>query len=96
MAISDWSFVSYKKQKRSVEARAKLEMSSNLADEPTLANVLPPCKTAREKTKVFCLSILSMRTHSKQSIDENMTGDVLLPHKTAREKNELFAYLYHQ
>ena len=24
------------------EARAKLEMSSNLADEPTLANVLPP------------------------------------------------------
>ena len=24
------------------EARAKLEMSSNLADEPTLADVLPP------------------------------------------------------
>ena len=24
------------------EARAKLEMSSNLADKPTLANVLPP------------------------------------------------------
>ena len=28
------------------EARANLEMSSNLADEPTLANVLPPFKTA--------------------------------------------------
>ena len=28
------------------EARAKCEMSSNLADEPTLANVLPPFKTA--------------------------------------------------
>ena len=32
-------------QKELCEARAKLEMSSNLADEPTLANV-PPFETA--------------------------------------------------
>ena len=37
------------------EARAKLEMSSNLADEPSLADVLPPCKTASEKSETVKL-----------------------------------------
>ena len=31
------------------EARAKLEMSSNLADEPTLADVLPPIQNCLMK-----------------------------------------------
>ena len=35
------------------EARAKPEMSSNLADEPSLADVLAPSKTAGEKNKLF-------------------------------------------
>ena len=35
------------------EARAKLEMISNLAEEPTLADVLPPYETAREKSELF-------------------------------------------
>ena len=115
------------------EARAKLEMSSNLADEPTLANVLipslpsphlklldekvtatcfhtinenpfetviwwesdrwcpPPCETASENDLTLCISILSMRTHSKQSFDEKLTGDVLPPpFETARAQSDLF------
>ena len=35
------------------EARAKLEMSSNLADEPSLADVLPPHETVGEKSALF-------------------------------------------
>ena len=35
------------------EARAKLEMSSNLADEPSLADVLPLHETAGEKSELF-------------------------------------------
>ena len=35
------------------EGRAKLEMSSNMADKPTLADVLPPHETAREKSELF-------------------------------------------
>ena len=35
------------------EARAKLEMSSNLADEPTLADVLPQVKTARALSELY-------------------------------------------
>ena len=35
------------------EARAKLEMSSNLADKPSLTDVLPPHETAREKSECF-------------------------------------------
>ena len=72
------------------EARAKLEMSSNLADKPTLADVLPRHKTASENKLTLCISILSMRTHSKQSIDEKMTGDVLPPFETARAQSDLF------
>ena len=37
------------------EARAKLEMSSNLADEPSLADVLPPFKTARAQSEFFAV-----------------------------------------
>ena len=38
------------------EARTKLEMTSNLADEPTLADVLPPFETAGEKGEIYvCL-----------------------------------------
>ena len=67
------------------EARAKLEMSSNLADEPTLADVLPPHETASENELTLHVSIPSMRTHSKQSFDEKVTGDVLPPCETASE-----------
>ena len=35
------------------EARAKLEMNSNLADKPSLANVLPLHETASEKSELF-------------------------------------------
>ena len=72
------------------EARAKLEMSSNLADKPTLTDVLPPCETASENELTRCISIPSMRTHSKQSIDEKVTGDVLPPFETARAQSDLF------
>ena len=73
------------------EARAKLEMSSNLADEPTLANVPPPpCKTASKNKLTLHISIPSMRTHLKQSIDKKMTGDVLPPFETARAQSDLF------
>ena len=37
------------------EARAKLEMSSYLADKPTLADVLPPFKTARAQSELFAV-----------------------------------------
>ena len=37
------------------EARAKLEMSSNLADESSLADVLPPFKTARTQSELFAV-----------------------------------------
>ena len=69
------------------EARAKLEMSSNLADEPTLANVLPPIWNCLMKKWQLCVSILSMRTLLKQSFDEKVTGDVLPPCKTASEND---------
>ena len=65
--------------KKLCDARGKLEMSSNLADIPTLANVLPPHEIASENELTQCVSILSMRTHLKQSIDKKVTGDVLSP-----------------
>ena len=78
------------------EARAKLEMSSNLAGEGSSASVLPPCETASEKELSLHISIPSMRTHLKQSTDEKMTGepslaDVLPPFETARAQSDLFA-----
>ena len=69
-------------------------MSPNLADEPTLVNVLPlpspslpPIWNWLMKKWQLCVSIPSMRTHSKQSFDEKVTGDVLPPHETASENN---------
>ena len=35
------------------EASVKPEMSSNLADEPSLADVLPPFETASERSELF-------------------------------------------
>ena len=43
----------YIETKEHCEARVKPEMSSNLADKPSLANVLPPHKTASEKSELF-------------------------------------------
>ena len=40
-------------RKELCEARVKPEMSSNLAEEPTLADVLPPHETASEKSELF-------------------------------------------
>ena len=37
------------------EARAKLEMSSNLADEPTLADVLPHAKLPEKRASSLCI-----------------------------------------
>ena len=56
----------------------------------------PPIPNCQRKEWALCISIPSMRAHSKQSIDKKMTGDVLPPHKTAREKSKLFAYIYRQ
>ena len=65
-------------------------MSSNLADKPTLADILPPYKPASENELTLHISIPSMRTHLKQSIEKKMTGDVLPPFETARAQSDLF------
>ena len=41
------------------EARAKLEMSSNLADEPFLADVLPPFETARAQSEPTLFNVVN-------------------------------------
>ena len=54
------------------EGRAKLEMSSNLADKPTLADVLLPVQNCQRKEQTLCISIPSMRAHLKQSTYKNI------------------------
>ena len=44
----------------------------------------------------LCISIPSMRTHSKQSIDKKVTGDVLHPFETAWWKSDSYLFPYHQ
>ena len=57
----------------------------------------PPNETASENDLTLCVSIPSMRTHSKQSFDKKVTGDVLPPNETASENNlTLCQYPYHQ
>ena len=51
--LSSLVFRFYIEMKELCEARAKPEMSSNLADKPSLANVLLPQETAGEKSELF-------------------------------------------
>ena len=53
--ISLLVFCFYIETKELCEARVKPEMSSNLAEEPSLADVLPPHKTAGEKSELFLI-----------------------------------------
>ena len=126
MAISDWSFISYKKWKSSVKHEQNLKwaqiwqtnllwpMSSphgklpekrvsslhiytinenpfeTVSWQEMTGDVPPPTQDCQRKEWALCISIPSMRTHSKQSIDDKMTGDVLPPFETARAQSDLF------
>ena len=79
------------------EARAKLEMSSNLADEPTLADVLPPiqnCLMKKWQLHVFWNSQL-IRKYKEILVYIRIQipkADGPPPFETARALNELYAF----
>ena len=50
------------------EAKAKLEMSSNLADEPSSASVLPPCAKLPEK-RVNSLCIHTVNENPSETVN---------------------------
>ena len=94
-SLSDACFVGllflFIETKELCEARAKTwnELKSG---RQTYFGQCPPIWSCLMKKWQLCISIPSMRTHSKQSIDEKVTGDVLPPpFEHARAQSDLFA-----